>query len=620
MKKHILLFSLFLSVICLNAQTKFPVILKVIDKTANLKSSLGSDQSRMYNNIYAWVGTKAGVAVYSGDWWYPMYNGEVGRPDGLLIQTADSLTWQASFELAPGDYKWNPGIKSWGWIPINTSIFQYTASATDSPDINFTVNADGTTSGVIVLTIKDSPKMNLTLQVDMSHQVVSPSGVYVSGTFNNWTLSTDKMTDLTGNGIYSVTLNVAQNEVPYEYIFVNGTTWDKAEVVFGPCEFSLNRLAIVNKTDVTMPVVSFGYCSAQPIEISDKKIACIGNSITAGAGLQNAYLESWPIQLRTLLGAGYYTENMGVSGTTMMKTGDSPWWNQHQYGATIKFNPDEILISLGTNDSKTYQWNAVNFKKDYLALIDSFSNILSHPKFYILTSAKAFSAIYNINDSTIINGIIPILKEISSERKIPVIDTYSATLNMSSYFPDGVHPNAAGAQIFATHVADILKTKKPIIGISQSDHPNNYAAYQWYLNGVLLAGKTDPTLVAETSGIYQVSVKLSKNTNDLLFADEFSVDLSSLQKRTVTLAVNSDLTAMTEIPKSDIKITVLNSHIIINYIDGISSIDIYNSNGCLVRSISTQPGTEQQVSVDNFPSGVYALLINKTKSKKFIKL
>jgi len=77
---------------------------------------------------------------------------------------------------------------------------------------------------------------------------------------------------------------------------------------------------------------------------------------------------------------------------------------------------------------------------------------------------------------------------------------------------------------------------------------------------------------------------------------------------------------MTEIPKSDIKITVLNSHIIINYIDGISSIDIYNSNGCLVRSISTQPGTEQQVSVDNFPSGVYALLINKTKSKKFIKL
>lgn len=620
MKKQILLFSLFLYSICLNAQTKFPVTLRVIDKTANLKSSLGSDQSRMYNNIYSWVGTQAGVAVYSGDWWYPMYNGEVGRPNGLLIQTTDSLIWQASFDLAPGDYKWNPGIKSWGWLPINTTIFQYTAGAADSPDINFTVNANGTISGKTTLTITDSPELELTLQVDMSHQVVSPSGVYVSGNFNNWTLSADKMTDLTGNGIYTVTLNVAPNSVPYEYIFMNGTSWDKAEVVSGPCEFTLNRFAIVNNENVTMPVVSFGYCSAQPVENSDTKIACIGNSITAGAGLQNPYLDAWPIQLRTLLGSGYYTEDLGVSGTTMMKTGDSPWWNQHQYSATIKLNPDEILISLGTNDSKTYQWNAVNFKRDYLALIDSFSKISSHPKFHILTCAKAYSAIYSINDSTIINGIIPILKEISSERKIPVIDTYSATLNMSSYFPDGVHPNAAGAKIFATHVAEILKTKKPIIGIAQSDHPNNYAAYQWYQNGVLLTGKTDPTIVVETSGIYQVSVNLSLNTNDLLFSDEFPVDLLTLQKSTVTLTVNSDITAMNEITESNIKITVLSDHIIINYIDGISSIDIYNSNGTLVRSLSTHPETEQEISIANFPSGVYALLINKTKSMKFIKL
>jgi hypothetical protein len=191
---------------------------------------------------------------------------------------------------------------------------------------------------------------------------------------------------------------------------------------------------------------------------------------------------------------------------------------------------------------------------------------------------------------------------------------------MSSYFPDGVHPNAAGAKIFATHVAEILKTKKPIIGIAQSDHPNNYAAYQWYQNGVLLTGKTDPTIVVETSGIYQVSVNLSRNTNDLLFSDEFPVDLLTLQKSTVTLTVNSDITAMNEITESNIKITVLSDHIIINYIDGISSIDIYNSNGTLVRSLSTHPETEQEISIANFPSGVYALLINKTKSMKFIKL
>jgi len=619
MKKTLYFFIVaFLLLSVVEKAHAFSVTLKVIDKTATHKSSLASDQTHIENNIYAWVGTKTGVAVYSGDWWYPMYNGESGRPNGLLIKTTDSYTWQASFDLLPGDYKWNPGIKSWGWLPVNTSIFQYTASAGDSPDINFTVNPDGTTSGITTLTITDAPKSDLTLQVDMNHQVVSSSGVYVSGTFNNWTLGTDKMTDLTGNGIYTVTLKVAQNAVPYQYIFVNGTTWDKAEVVLGSCEFSLNRIAMVNTSSVTMPVVSFGYCSAQPVEISDKKIACIGNSITAGAGLQNAYLESWPIQLRSLLGSGYYTENMGVSGTTMMRTGDSPWWSQHQYGATIKLNPDKILISLGTNDSKTYQWNAANFKKDYLALIDSFSKIISHPTFYILTSAKAYSAIYSISDNNILNGVIPILKEISSERKIPVIDTYSATLNMSNNFPDGVHPNAAGAQIFATHVADVLKAKKPVIGIVQSVILNNYAAYQWYKNGELLVGKTDPTLVAVTNGIYQVSVKLSPNTNDLLFADEFSVDLSALQRSTVTLSVNTDLTAITDISTSNIKIAVYNDRIIIKNSDGISN--IYTSNGSLVRSMTTQLLTEQAISVENYPSGVYALLINKTKSMKFIKL
>lgn len=620
MKKQILFITLFLSAICLNAQTKFRVTLQVIDKTVNFKSSLGSDQSRMYNNIYVWVGTKAGAVVYTGDWWYPMYDGEAGRPGGLLIKAADSYTWQASFDLVPGDYKWNPGIKSWGWRPLNTSIFQYTASPTDNPDINFTVNADGTITGKTTLIITDKPKFKLTLQVDMSHQIVSPSGVYVSGTFNNWTLSADKMTDLTGNGIYTVTLNVTSNTAPYEYAFMNGITWDKAEVVLGPCEFSLNRLAIVNNADVTMPVVSFGSCSSQPVEIQDVKIACIGNSITAGAGLQNAYLEAWPIQLRTLLGAGYYTEDLGVSGTTMMKSGDNPWWNQRQYKVTRTLNPDEILISLGTNDSKTYQWNAANFKKDYLALIDSFSKMSSHPKFHILTCAKAYSSIYSINDNNILHGIIPILKEISSERKIPVIDTYSATLNMSSNFPDGVHPNAAGAQIFAAHVAKIFKTPKPVIGIAQGEPQNDYAAYQWYLNGTLLTGKTNPTLVAEASGIYQVSVKLSPETDDLIFSDEFSVNLPSLQQQTVTLAASSVKTALNEIAKSNIRLTVSNSQLIVQDIGGISDVDIYNSNGSLIKSISTQLKMEQEISVENFPCGVYALLINKTKSMKFIKL
>lgn len=619
LKIQILILALLFSVNCLSSQTKFQVQLKVVDNTANLKSSLGSDQSRMYNNIYVWVGTKSGVAVYSGDWWYPMYNGESGRPNGLLIQTSNSLTWQVTFELAPGDYKWNPGIKSWGWKSINSSIFQYTASATDNPDMNFTVNPDGTISGITTLTITDLPTQNLTLLVDMSHQTVSSSGVFVSGNFSNWTLGTNKMTDQTGNGIYSITLKVNQSTTPYEYVYINGSSWDKAESVFGLCEFCLNRFAVVNKESVTMPVVSFGYCSEQPSEIPDKKIACIGNSITAGAGLQKAYQDSWPIQLRTLLGAGYYTENLGVSGTTMMKTGDSPWWNQHQYSAVKKLQPDVVLISLGTNDSKTYQWNASNFKKDYLALIDSLTKISSHPHFYLLTSAKAYSSIYSISDNNIYNGVIPVLKEISSERKIPLIDTYSATLNMSSNFPDGVHPNAAGAQAFATHVADILKARKPAVEIAKDNNTASYAAYQWYKNGTVLIGKNDATLLVETSGKYQVSVKLFPNTNDMLFTDEISIDLNTLNQSSVTLTVNQEVSGIHNNLVSDTKIIVTEEYLIVKNTEPIYSTDIYNINGNLVKCVNTQPTIEKEIAIADLPAGFYALLVNKTKPFKFIK-
>jgi hypothetical protein len=43
------------------------------------------------------------------------------------------------------------------------------------------------------------------------------------------------------------------------------------------------------------------------------KVACIGDSITEGAGLSNPALESYPARLQRLLGAGYIVRNYGVS-------------------------------------------------------------------------------------------------------------------------------------------------------------------------------------------------------------------------------------------------------------------------------------------------------------------
>ena len=47
------------------------------------------------------------------------------------------------------------------------------------------------------------------------------------------------------------------------------------------------------------------------------KIACVGNSITYGAGMLNRENNAYPKQLQAMLGAGYRVENFGVNGNTL---------------------------------------------------------------------------------------------------------------------------------------------------------------------------------------------------------------------------------------------------------------------------------------------------------------
>ena len=65
------------------------------------------------------------------------------------------------------------------------------------------------------------------------------------------------------------------------------------------------------------------------------RIACVGNSITAGAKLNDPPKESYPAQLQRLLGDQYDVFNFGVSGKTVVAA--------NGYAATSTFK--EALLS-----------------------------------------------------------------------------------------------------------------------------------------------------------------------------------------------------------------------------------------------------------------------------------
>lgn len=105
--------------------------------------------------------------------------------------------------------------------------------------------------------------VDLTLQVDMSQQTISPNGVHIGGTFNNWSAIANPMTSM-GNGIYSATINVYGNTV-HTFKFVNGDAWTEAEIVPVACGVpdgigGYNRQVTVGTTNLVVNPVCFGQC------------------------------------------------------------------------------------------------------------------------------------------------------------------------------------------------------------------------------------------------------------------------------------------------------------------------------------------------------------------------
>jgi acyl-CoA thioesterase I len=190
------------------------------------------------------------------------------------------------------------------------------------------------------------------------------------------------------------------------------------------------------------------------------KVACVGNSITQGPGRTDA--GSYPLQMQEILGDKYEVRNFGVSGRTLLKKGDYPYWNEPQFEEVKNFAPDILVIKLGTNDSKPQNWqHKEDFKKDYLELIQTFKqNMPKKGKVYICLPVPVFKENYSIRESVLVEEMRPILLEIAAETKATIIDLYNPLLNKSELLPDGVHPNEEGLGIMAAQVAKHVKKKK----------------------------------------------------------------------------------------------------------------------------------------------------------------
>ena len=187
------------------------------------------------------------------------------------------------------------------------------------------------------------------------------------------------------------------------------------------------------------------------------KVAFVGNSITQGPGRDNP--DSYPLQVGALLGDTYEVRNFGVSGRTLLKTGDYPYWNEPQFQEVKDFTPDVVVIKLGTNDSKPQNWaHKADFVKDYLDLIAEFrAHMPADGKVYVVIPVPVTRENFGITPDVMDNEQRLMLYEIIQKSGAEMIDLYTPLMNKPELLPDGVHPNTEGLTIMANVVARRIK-------------------------------------------------------------------------------------------------------------------------------------------------------------------
>ena len=189
------------------------------------------------------------------------------------------------------------------------------------------------------------------------------------------------------------------------------------------------------------------------------RVACIGDSITDGHGIDLRDVNGYPAQMQKMLGNGYNVRNFGISARTLMNSGDLPYMNEGLWHDALAFQPDVVVIMLGTNDSKEYNWvHKKDFEGDLQKMLRALKALPTQPKIYLCKPVPALKDSWTISESVITGEIVPLLeKAVKKEKLEGIIDLHAALEGHPEMMQeDGIHPNASGVRKLAETVAKVI--------------------------------------------------------------------------------------------------------------------------------------------------------------------
>lgn len=196
-----------------------------------------------------------------------------------------------------------------------------------------------------------------------------------------------------------------------------------------------------------------------------KRVACVGDSITYSCTLPLCFLRSYPRVLGRLLGKGYCVRNFGVNDRDAQSTGDKPYEKEKAYKESLAFAPEIVVMLLGSNDSKDFNWiSDEHFKEEYKCLAGKYLALPSVKRMILVTPPAAFFPIAKpfclTNDvpADKLSRTAELVREAAEELSLPAVDLNAVTQNRRDLMgPDGLHPSGKGAKFIAELVYEKIR-------------------------------------------------------------------------------------------------------------------------------------------------------------------
>lgn len=277
------------------------------------------------------------------------------------------------------------------------------------------------------------------------------------------------------NGMVSQNITVSENAAVSDNVFVSDNSTVSGNVfVYEPDYMTLaERRLLRTSMEETWAVNQADRMTiaGSTIDFSERKITCMGDSITAASNLngeENYQQYSYPARLKEVLGAKE-VYNLGIGGSSIGRYWADAFVDRYQ---DIPEDVDIIIVMGGTNDGfcasdKEFGSLSERAYRTFCGDLDELMRGLR--KDYPYADIFFVTPLPNVLHDSMMRerdyllpqqNFVDVILTLANEYDFGVIDLYNSNILdshdadiVANYIPDGVHANREGYQIMAEHFA-----------------------------------------------------------------------------------------------------------------------------------------------------------------------